>query len=186
MQTLHIDIADVLFVTVSTRTLLVLCPNSRAPTLSMAYRQRVALQVREASLQEAYEVHERLVSERKAAEDAYYAFATKECGTDADVAQSDIAQARLEPHKNARLQSIHETHQAVLSIEAEIARAESDLTAYKRQSNNDKQAMLGPERDTDHTAISATDHGDQDEDSTTMDLVCALPGAPAALVRQCE
>ena len=130
--------------------------------------------------------HEDLLSKRKIAEDAYYNFATTECDMEEDVTKSKIAKARLEPHKNARLQSIHETHQAVLSIEAEIARAESDLTACKRQSNNDKQAMLGPERDTDHTAISATDHGDQDEDSTTMDLVCALPGAPAALVRQCE
>ena len=70
---------------------------------------------------------EDLVSERKIAEDAYYNFATTECDMEEDVAQSKITKARLEPQKNARLQSIHVIHQAVLSKEAEITETGANL-----------------------------------------------------------
>ena len=84
--------------------------------------------------------HKDLVSERKAAEDAYYNFATTECDMEADVAKSKIAKARLEPHKNARLQSIHNAHQAVLSKEGDIKAAEGDLAAYEAQCTKQKKS----------------------------------------------
>ena len=87
--------------------------------------------------------HEDLVSERKAVEDAYYNFATTECDMEEDVTKSKIAKARLEPQKNARLQSIHIIHRAVLSKEGAIAEAEGYLAAHEAQrSENDGAAAL--------------------------------------------
>ena len=80
--------------------------------------------------------HGDLVSERKAVEDAYYNVATTESDMEESFAKSKIATARLEPQKNARLQSIHEAHQAVLSKEAEIRHAEIELTTCKAQRRN--------------------------------------------------
>ena len=83
--------------------------------------------------------HENLVPKRKEVEDAYYNFATTECDMEEDVTNDKIAKARSEPHKNARLQSIHEAHQAVLSKEAEINASEADLAAYEAQCRNSEK-----------------------------------------------
>ena len=83
------------------------------------------------------------MSKRKEVEDAYYNFATTECDMEEDATNDKIAKARSEPHKNARLQSIHEAHQAVLSKEAEISAAEADLAAYEAQyAKENKSAAL--------------------------------------------
>ena len=85
--------------------------------------------------------HEDLVSERKAVEDAYYNFATTECDMEEDVTKSKITKARLKPQKNARLQSIHVIHQAVLLKEAAITDAEGELAACEAQCTKDEKPV---------------------------------------------
>ena len=83
------------------------------------------------------EEHKTLVTTRTALEDAYCVFATEECDMEEDFAKGKIAKARSAPQKNKRLQSIHEAHKAVLSKDAEIARAECELAAARKaQSSN--------------------------------------------------
>ena len=116
--------------------------------------------------------HENLVSKRKEVEDAYYNFATTECDMEEDATNDKIAKARSEPHKNARLQSIHEAHQAVLSKEAEISAAEADLAAYEAQC---AKVRLEPHKRAHLQSIHETHQTVLSNDATTTEAEGNLP-----------
>ena len=76
--------------------------------------------------------HGALITNQQELEADYRRFAVDDAGMEEDHVDVKIQQARSAPHKNKRLQAIHEAHAAAASKEAELKAAESALQASGR------------------------------------------------------